>query len=86
MTIYAPCTATITAEVNSVAAGYQRRGIKGLYLTDFYGSTLDGSDVAKYLTDCGFTVLSYRDTGGKGLVELDNGVSVSTNGFCWKRG
>ena len=55
---------------------------EGAFLPNFYGSTLDGSDVAEYLTELGYEVLSYEDKWRYGLVKLANGVDVSTSGYA----
>jgi hypothetical protein len=79
MTIYNPDPQAIRDDINDIANGGKNR-----FLTDFYGSTLDGSDVAEYLRMCCFEVESFRDTGGCGLTTLANGVKVSTNGYAYK--
>ena len=80
MTVHNPDPNTIRAELNDIANGGESR-----YLTDFYGRSLDGSDIAKYLSEnCSLTVSEYRDTGSCGLVTLSSGVCVSTNGYCYK--
>lgn len=82
MTYYNPNPDTIREEIYSVAKNDQS---EGLFLTDYYGSTLDGSDVAAYMESIGFDVISFEDTGGCGLVTLSCGVQISTNGACMRR-
>lgn len=79
MTYYNPNPDTIREEIYSVA---KNDNCDGLFLTDFYGKTLDGSDVAQYMESIGFEVTDYHDTGACGLVTLSNGVQISTNGAC----
>ena len=81
MTIFNPDPQQIRDEINDIA-----NGGNGRFLTNFYSSTLDASDVAEYLSNCQFTVVSFRDTGGNGLVILDNGVEVSTSGYAYRTG
>lgn len=47
--------------------------------------TLDGSDVAAWLVEAGYTVTGYRDTGRNGQAETACGLVVSTNGYITKR-
>ena len=54
-------------------------------LPNYYGSTLDGSDVAEYMQSIGFRVVTHYDTGSCGLTLINYRgycVTVSTNGFC----
>jgi hypothetical protein len=46
--------------------------------------TLDGSDVAQWLKQNGYTVTSNRDTGRNGIAITACGFSVSTNGHVAK--
>jgi len=46
--------------------------------------SLDGSDVANWLTSIGETVVSNRDTGGHGEAVTESGFVVSTNGYVHK--
>lgn len=58
-------------------------GEKYLYLDlDGIQYDLDGNSLALWLTSCGYNVLSNVDTRSYGLITLDNGVKVSTNGYC----
>jgi len=45
---------------------------------------MDGKSLANWLTKCGYTVEDHRDTGFNGVVELSNGICVSTNGWTHK--
>ena len=46
--------------------------------------TLDGSDVAAWLTLQGYKVVKYYDTGYNGLAITECGLHVSTNGWVYK--
>jgi superfamily II DNA helicase RecQ len=50
----------------------------------FCSKTLDGRDTAEWLETNGYKVIRYYDTGRNGLVELSNGLRVSTNGYVSK--
>ncbi len=56
-------------------------GIKGYLHTDGIQYDLDGKSLAEWIENCGYKVTSYTDTGRNGEIVLDNGVSVSTNGY-----
>ena len=43
--------------------------------------TMDGEDVAEWLTAQGYEVVSCRDTGRNGLAVTKDGYQVSTNGY-----
>ena len=43
--------------------------------------TVDGSDVAEWLTANGYVVKGYHDTRRNGLASTECGVNVSTNGY-----
>ena len=43
--------------------------------------TLDGSDVAEWLSRNGYDVIHNEDTGRNGLARTDCGAHVSTNGY-----
>ena len=45
-------------------------------------STLDGSNIRTYLEKRGFKVIKNYDTGNNGLAITEEGISVSTNGYC----
>lgn len=77
MTTYNPDAAKITAQIDAIA-----NGSEGRFLSNFYGKTLDGSDVAEYLESLGYNVVSFGDAGSHGMVILSNGVRVSTNGYA----
>ena len=47
--------------------------------------TINGADVAAFLTRAGYTVISHRDTGRNGLAVTDCGLSVSTNGYVSRK-
>lgn len=79
MPTYNPNPDTIREEIFSVA---KNDNSNGLFLSNFYGSTMDGSDIADYMESIGFIVTDYRDTGTCGLVTLSCGVQISTNGAC----
>lgn len=58
-------------------------GKVGFYInTDGIPYDLDGKGMAEYLKSLGFKILKYYDTGNNGLVLTDDGIKVSTNGFC----
>lgn len=82
MTYYRPNPDTIREEIYSLAKNDNQGPI---FLTDFYGSTLDGSDVAAYMESIGFEVEDYHDTGTCGLTTLTNGVQISTNGCALRK-
>ena len=44
-------------------------------------ATLDGSDVATWLTNQGYRVIAHHDTGRNGIVITEDGYRVSTNGY-----
>jgi len=46
--------------------------------------SMDGSDVAEWLSFLGYKILKYYDTGRNGLVVTTCGYSVSTNGYVYK--
>ena len=79
MTCYNPDPDTIREEIFSLSENDNQGGF---YLTNFYGKTLDGSDVAAYMESIGFEVVGFKDTGRCGLVTLKNGVQISTNGYA----
>lgn len=82
MTYYRPNPETLREEILSLANNDNQGPI---FLTDFYGSTLDGSDVAEYMEGIGFTVEDFHDTGRNGLVTLSCGVQISTNGCALRK-
>jgi len=53
---------------------------------DAVSKDLNGFSLAAALESIGYTVTSHIDTGKNGLVTLDEGFNVSTNGYVSKRG
>ena len=83
MTIFNPESKKIIAKIDEIVD----RGLdcRGDSLPNYYGSTLDGSDVAEYMQSIGFHVVTHYDTGRCGLTLINYRgycVTVSTNGFC----
>ena len=80
MTDFNPSPEIIKAKIeNIVETG------EGAFLPNYYGMTLDGSDVAEYMYSLGFHVVTHYDSGSCGITLLDvdgKSVSVSTNGYC----
>jgi uncharacterized caspase-like protein len=66
-----------------VLAGNERAGTTFIK-TDGIASDADGKAMAQWLTSCGFEVVNHFDIKTCGLVELTNGVMVSTNGYVYK--
>lgn len=50
--------------------------------TDGIFYDLEGKGMAEYLTTIGFKVIKYYDTGRNGVVLTQEGIKVSTNGYC----
>lgn len=50
--------------------------------TDNIPFDLDGKGMAEYLKSIGFNIIRYFDTGRNGLVLTQEGIQVSTNGYC----
>jgi hypothetical protein len=55
---------------------------KGFIDTDGILYDLKGDGMAAYLKNIGFTILKNYDTGRNGLVITEEGIKVSTNGYC----
>lgn len=71
----------------STIEAFRRSNKTGAFLFPTHGETcwrtLDGSDVAAWLTKIGYTVIKNRDTGRNGEATTACGLCVSTNGyFC----
>ncbi len=55
----------------------------GFYInTDNITYDLQGKGMAQYLTSIGFNVIKNFDTGANGIVLTEEGIEVSTNGYC----
>lgn len=50
--------------------------------TDGISYDLNGKGMAEYLMSLGFVIIKYYDTGRNGLVLTQEGIKVSTNGYC----
>jgi hypothetical protein len=60
-----------------------KKGRIGFYInTDGIISDLDGKGTSDYLRTLGFKIIKYYDTGKNGIVLTEDGIKVSTNGFC----
>lgn len=50
--------------------------------TDGISYDLEGKGMAQYLATLGFNIIKYYDTGRNGLVLTEEGIKISTNGYC----
>ena len=50
--------------------------------TDGISYDLNGKSMAEYLMSLGFGIIKYYDTGTNGIVLTQEGIKVSTNGYC----
>lgn len=48
-------------------------------------SSLDGNNIRTYLEKRGFKVIKNYDTGNNGLAITEEGICVSTNGYCSRK-
>lgn len=44
---------------------------------------LDGSEARRFLEAAGFTVVKNYDTGRNGIAITEEGIHLSTNGYCY---
>lgn len=64
---------------------YRTAKDRGFLNTDGIRYDLNGKGMREYLESIGVKTLSNRDTGRNGLIECENGIVVSTNGYCYTK-